>query len=262
MRSSAAWLLAAALLGTGAARAQDGPPAAASAPAVAVDPDRPSRDAIEAELATLRKDPRFGGTKTEKTWRLKPREPDQAKPPERGGMPGWLAWLRDFVGWVTSVGRVVVWAVGALLVALLLVGLRHWIRERAGAAPQRPAALPSHVRDLDIRPESLPADIGATASAMWLRGEHRAALSLLYRGALSRLVHAHQLPIRAASTEGECVALARRALRPVGADYVARLVAAWQLAVYGGRLPETPAVVQLCNEFDGLLGVPSPGAAA
>ena len=45
-----------------------------------------------------------------------------------------------------------------------------------------PFVAPSHVRDLDIRPESLPDDVGAAALALWQRGEQRAALALLYRG--------------------------------------------------------------------------------
>jgi hypothetical protein len=163
---------------------------------------------------------------------------------------------------MTAAGRLVVWAIGAMLVAVLVVGLRYWIRERAGALPQRAAPLPIHVRDLDIRPESLPDRIGAAAAALWQRGEQRAALSLLYRGALSRLVHVHALPIRAASTEGECVALAHARLRAEPAAYVARLVGAWQLAVYGARLPQTDDVLALCSEFDARLQAPAPVAEA
>ena len=83
---------------------------------------------------------------------------------------------------------------------------------------------PSHVRELDIRPESLPDDIGAAALAVWERGEQRAALALLYRGLLSRLVHAHGVPIRASSTEGDCLALAQSRLAAGSAQYAARLV--------------------------------------
>ena len=267
MRSSAAWWLAVALLGAGA-QAQQAPEAAASAASAASSPEavegRPSRDEIEAELATLRADPRFGGTQKQKTWRFKPRESDPKKPEPPGGMPGWFKWLREFAGWVTAAGRLVVWTLGAVLVAVLIVGLRYWIRERAGALPQRAPPLPSHVRDLDIRPESLPDRIGPAAAALWQRGEQRAALSLLYRGALSRLVHGHALPIRAASTEGECVALARARLPAEPAEFFARLVSAWQLAVYGARLPQTDEVLALCHEFDARLQAPTApvGAAA
>jgi hypothetical protein len=105
------------------------------------------------------------------------------------------------------------------------------------------------VRDLDIRPASLPDDIGSAALALWERGEQRAALALLYRGLLSRLVHVHGVPIRASSTEGECLSLARPRLADAGARYAARLVEIWGGAVYGGLLPPTPAVQALCGEF-------------
>jgi len=138
--------LLAAVLGCGAAGALRAQEAAA---------ERPSRETVEAELAKLRDDPRFGGVKQTKTWRFKTAE-DEKKPKPRSPLPDWLTWLVEFFRWVTAIGRVFVWALGALLVALLLVGLRYWIRERDRALPQRAAALPSHVRDLDIRPESLP----------------------------------------------------------------------------------------------------------
>ena len=208
MRSSAAWGLALALLGAQVQAQQvpaDVAAPAASAIVIPVAADgRPSRDAVEAELATLRADPRFGGTQKQKTWRFKERDSEAKKSEPPSGMPAWFKWLGEFGRWMTAAGRLVVWAIAAVLVAVLIVGLRYWIRERAGALRQRTAPLPSHVRDLDIRPESLPDRIGAAAAALWQRGEQRAALSLLYRGALSRLVHVHALPIRAASTSSVC----------------------------------------------------------
>jgi hypothetical protein len=71
----------------------------------------------------------------------------------------------------------------------------------------------------------------------------------LYRGLLSRLVHVHGVPIRASSTEGECLALARPRLAEPNARYAARLVEMWGAAVYGGMLPAAGAVAALCGEF-------------
>jgi hypothetical protein len=112
---------------------------------------------------------------------------------------------------------------------------------------------PSHVRDLDIRPESLPDDVGAAALALWERGDQRAALALLYRGTLSRLVHVHSVPIRASSTEGECLALARPRLSESSARYAASLVGVWTAAVYGAQEPAGGVVQALCGEFGAAL---------
>jgi hypothetical protein len=159
-----------------------------------------------------------------------------------------------------------VWLMGAAAVALLLVGARRWIRVHADAVGPMLANLPSHVSHLDIRPASLPSDVGAAAQDLWQRGAHRQALSLLYRGVLSRLVHQHAVPIAAASTEDECVALAHVRLDPDRGAYVQRMVSVWQCAVYGARLPSTTQVLNLCQEFGvhfalhPITATPTPGA--
>lgn len=213
----------------------------------------PSRQDVQAAHDQVRKDPNLGGTKKEQTLRLKDFKPWESKPRTKSEpQPTWLVGLAR---WLAEAGRLVVWALGAIAVALFLVGLRHWIRVRADVDKAKAIRhLPSHVRELDIRPESLPEHIGATAKALWQSGEHHPALSLLYRGALSRLVHDHAVPIRAASTEGECVQLAARRLARGPGDFFARLVGAWQLAVYGARLPESTSVLALCDDFDRHLG--------
>lgn len=158
-------------------------------------------------------------------------------------------WFRGLFAWLAGAGRYVVWVLGALLAGLLVVYVARLLRTRGVPRVPKPFAAPSHVGDLDIRPESLPDDVGAAALALWQRGDQRAALALLYRGSLSRLVHVHGVPIRASSTEGECLALARPRLVQPSARYVARLVETWAAAVYGGRTPAASAVEALCGEF-------------
>ena len=89
--------------------------------------------------------------------------------------------------------------------------------------------------------------------ALWVAGERRAALSLLYRGALSRLVHSYQVAIGDSSTEGDCLRLARAALPAERGDFVATLVSAWQLAVYGDRPLANEQVLGLCDDFERML---------
>lgn len=222
-------------------------------------PSSPSRQQVEQALESVRQHPDLGGKKREKRLQLRPTDRKPEKKPERDPE---LQWLADLVRWLADASRAVVWVLGAIAVALVLVGLRRWIQVRGGLlAPPRPE-LPSHVQSLDIRPASLPADIGEAAARLWERGEHRQALSLLYRGALSRLVHGHGVAIRAASTEDECVALARARLAPSPGDFFARLVGAWQLAVYGGRMPASEQALDLCREFDRQLPAAAEAAAS
>ncbi|MEP7300369.1 MAG: DUF4129 domain-containing protein [Caldimonas sp.] len=232
----------------------------ASAPARAgTGADRPvvTAAAVEAAASAVRGDPDLGGSHKERTWRF--RQDD--RPPAKTSSPS-APWLVELVRWLAEGGRVLVWLIGAALVVACLVAARRWLRVAGDAALAAGARLPSHVRQLDIRPESLPDDIGAAVRAAWLAGDRRAALSLLYRGALSRLVHSHAVPIDDASTEGDCVRLARAALPTEPGAFVGRLVLAWQLAVYGNRPLETPAVLALCDDFDRMLPARAPAGPA
>ena len=237
--------LAACVLGASAALAVASSAHAATANAAT---PLPHLDAarVEAAASAVRADPDLGGVRKESTWRLRDRaEPDSPTPP--------LLWLGALARWLAESGRVVVWLLAAVVLAVVLVTARRWLAVHGDSSGTRGARLPSHVRELDIRPESLPADIGAAVRELWLAGERRAALSLLYRGTLSRLVHSYQVAIGDASTEGDCIRLARAALPPPRGDFVTALVEAWQLAVYGGRPLATEHVLRLCADFDRLL---------
>jgi len=231
--------------------------AAGAACAQPVD-EAPTRAQVEQAVKQAREHPDLGGKHREMQLRLRPSE----QKPRKDEPPPQLRWLADLVRWMSDAGRVLVWVLGALAVALVLVGLRRWILVRGGfVAPARPAP-PSHVQNLDIRPESLPPDIGQAAAQLWQRGERRAALSLLYRGALSRLVHGQGLPIRAAHTEGECVELAQARLAAAPSAFFTRLVGAWQLAVYAGRMPADDEALALCRTFEQELPAGNEGAKA
>jgi len=210
----------------------------------------PPREEVQKALDKVGNDPNLAPERTVNMLRWAEREPSSRD------VPWYWRWLRAVVVWVQGLfnwlaesGRYIVWVTGALLAGALLFYFVRLVRGRGiPQVPQRFTA-PSHVRDLDIRPESLPNDVGAAALALWQRGEQRAALALLYRGLLSRLVHVHGVPIRASSTEGECLALARPRLKTPGAEFASRLIATWAAAVYGGTAPAPDAVQTLCAEF-------------
>lgn len=232
--------------------------------AVAADPAEmgaaPTEQAIEQAVEKLKADPNLATERTTRTLRWKSNS-DADEPTKPGSMPGWLKWIAEFFSWLGHNARVLVWVGLALLIALIVVWILRTVRgsgERLGARGATFA--PTHVRDLDIRPESLPDDIGSTALQLWERGEHRAALSLLYRGFLSRIAHSYSVPIRQSSTEGECRVLAMQHLPERTHEYVALLIRIWQNAIYGGSTPSDASVRQLCTQFAGALdkGVSAP----
>ena len=233
-------LVLVALLAAGTAWAAEPVAPAASAPLTA--------DQVRGVVAEMRADPNFTNRHTER--RLRWIDSAASKPPPSQSP----AWLRDLARWLSEGGRGLVWVLGAIAVAMFAVFVWRWARVTADDVRARAALRPSHVNDLDIRPESLPDDIAGAARALLRRGEQRAALSLLYRGALSRLVHDHGLAIRAASTEGECLRLAQRALPTDAGAYFERLVRAWQTEVYAGRHIDGASREALCVQFDAHFG--------
>jgi hypothetical protein len=245
-RSSASFIAAllAAAMASAPLRAQQPAPPPSTGP---VGPDE-----IVRVLAKLEADPNIAPTKQVRVlqWESNPQE-------KKGrGFWSWLrpvgkffAWLGQLFSWVTASSRVLVWIIAAVLIGFLAVFILRLIRSGALGAGADKFTAPSFVRDLDIRPESLPPDIGAAALALWEQGEKRGALALLYRGLLSRLVHVHAVPIRDSSTEGDCLALATRHLRAERIAYVSKLIRTWQSAVYGGEEVESEIVRALCADF-------------
>ena len=80
-------------------------------------------------------------------------------------------------------------------------------------------------------------------------GHQREALSLLYRGALSRAVHRHGIAILPSATEGEALRAVNATLDPPRAAYFAELVGLWQRAVYAGESVLRDPIDRLCRGF-------------
>jgi hypothetical protein len=216
---------------------------------------------IDAAIEKVRKDPKLADVRKFQSLRWASDE-KKAEKKDAPWLKQLLEWIGNLFAMLVGSGRVLFWVVLAVLAGLLLVYLWRLARGlRLGEGASRIEA-PSFVRDLDIRPESLPENIGAAARQLWDNGEHRGALALLYRGLLSRLVHAYQVPIRDSSTEGDCIALASRHLDDEERkSYVSSLVRVWQRAVYGGEAIPSETVHTLCDAFSRAMD-PQPSAGA
>jgi hypothetical protein len=223
-------------------------------------PNRPITEVdVDAAIVKVKADPNLAQEKTIRTlrWRSDRKDEDQ-----QSHASGWFSWILDLFGFIAQTGRVIVWLAIGVAVALLAIAIVRMVRSSEPRVRAIPFNAPTHVRDLDIRPESLPDDIGAAALSLWEQGEHRAALALLYRGLLSRLVHVYEIPIRHSSTEGDCLQLAAQKLQIERSDYVAHVIRMWQRAIYGAQLPESDDLRLLCNGFATALNKPPAGPAS
>lgn len=151
----------------------------------------------------------------------------------------------------------------AVLLFWLLYRYRHML-ERIGFL--RKKALPPlahEIAGLDIRPETLPADVASAVWQIWQAGEQRAALGLLYRASVSRLAHQHGVSLPRGATEGDCLRAARTAMRAQRlskARYglVQGVTEVWQAAAYANRWPESTRVQALCQSWRTDLDQPEP----
>ncbi len=225
------------------------PPTPASAPSTPA--SAPSREEVDAVVAKLRLDTNLGQEHKIRTLRWKDRNEPTPPPADT---PNWLVGLFDYMG---QVGSLLVWVGGAILAAFVIVWSFRYVKARSPGTPRVRSKSVSHVGDLDIRPDSLPEDIGAAALEWLNAGRVRDALSLLYRGALSRAVHGFGVAIQESYTEGEALRVVVAALDASRADYFRELVGLWQRAVYAGEPPPAAPVAALCSSFAARLGDPA-----
>lgn len=170
---------------------------------------------------------------------------------ERKPGTGWAELGRFFA----EVLRTLLWGAVAALAAAALYFLGRYAR-LWGGIPAPGYVAPQAMFGMDIRPESLPADVPAAALALASQGRMREALSLLYRGALSGLVHRDRIELAASDTEGDCLRHVERRGPPARARYFRELVAAWQGAAYAGRAPERGPLETLCRGWAAQFAAP------
>lgn len=186
------------------------------------------------EIAKVLEAKEFGYYKDVKRWRSRAEQGPEPK--------GWdLSWLRGVGYALAKAGEVLMWiGAGALIAYALWWAARMLPRFRGPPAePYRP---PAALFGMDLAPEKLPPDVAAAAAALAREGKLREALGLLYRGALSELVHKRGVQLLASHTEGEAVRLARIA-------YFGALVDTWQQCAYARRLPQAADVERLANDY-------------
>jgi hypothetical protein len=192
------------------------------------------------QIQEVLKAPEFQQYRDTKRWRYRGEQDVK----EREASSFW----KSFGLFLADISQVVLWiAAGIGIIALALLARRYLPRFLAEQGETyRP---PDTLFGLTVTPESLPDDIAGAAAALVRAGRLREALSLLYRGALSVLVHRDHVLLAEGDTESDCLRAAQQALPEAGGTYFSRLVHVWMAAAYANRLPDSAEAESLAREW-------------
>lgn len=179
-------------------------------------------------------DEEFGSTTTVKRWNP---GGEKSSTPSLN-LFGMLATVLELAVWAAVIG-LIVWLIYRIVVGA--AGMGGKTREKKVA--------PTTAFGLDIRPESLPADVAAAAWAAWTAGRPIEALSLLYRGSIANLVERDGLVIDESDTERDCLMRVRDLADHEKLGYFRSLTDTWQLTAYGRRTPAETSVRALCDAW-------------
>lgn len=168
---------------------------------------------------------------------------------ESDGKPKPPTWLKALAGLVALAGEYGLWLLfGGLLVALLVYhrAWLPWVSEALRPAP----GVDSIGSNTPVVIATLPADLPGAVRARW-GSDPRAAMALLYRAAVLRLVERLGTPLAPGSTEADCLRASRRLGGQPYAALFARIVQHWQATAYADMTLERAALEALLEAWVG-----------
>ncbi|WP_163340383.1 hypothetical protein [Desulfopila sp. IMCC35008] len=203
----------------------------------------------------------FGETKTVYEW--VPKEEDKPEKPNTD----WLESLKPFFEFMIDLAdrmakmlaggaKYLVWIGAGIIIALILwrySKIRKWLGKYFPDRLDR-FTPPDELFGMDIRPESLPDDIGSACRELLGQQKKREALSLLYRGVLSHLINTHHVHIYASQTENECCAIIKTYRPQSETSFFSHLTALWLTTAYGHREPALESCLEIVDRWQELYG--------
>ncbi len=158
-------------------------------------------------------------------------------------------WLADIFAVLAQGTEVVLWGIAILCVLFIILRLKGFevpfLEAKKYAKPPPPTSL----FGLELNQNTLPEDIISAAKDFWRRSP-RQALSLLYRAALSNLVHAETLALHSSHTEGECVRLFNKKTHSNPKSlFFQTLTEQWVMLAYGHQRVTHKQFDALCDEW-------------
>jgi hypothetical protein len=187
-------------------------------------------------IAEIKEDPAF---KVQKVIRKVPKT-KEFKP---WSLP--FAELLSLLSWVSLAAAVV----GVLWLAGWLLWKYRYVFAKSGDLTVTTTPAARVVLGMAVTPESLPADLPYTVWDWWQQGRHQAALGLLYRGTISRVIEQSRVGIEEADTEGDCLQRVRQAGEAAFPQYFDAVTQVWLRLAYAGLVPQDEAVAALCRDW-------------
>lgn len=215
----------------------------------------PDREQAKATIEAVLEDKAFGEKRQVTYWHYIGRK-DEAQE-----NASWLEWILQIVEGFgrgfAAFGKALLLVLGGVALAWVLYKAllnRNLLHTGAGPGRRRgrDSSPPATLFGLDLAHDTLPKDVVAACRQLCRQGELRAALSLLYRGVLVRLLQRGWLDLPESATEGECLARVRERCEAPLVDYFSRLSQLWIQLAYAHRLPEQQQVLLLCDEWQRL----------
>lgn len=204
----------------------------------------------------------FHSMREQESWRWK--EKDQ--PDEDETTDGMLTRIGDWIvdlfkgsNWFGDLGavasiivttlEVLLWGLVIAVFAYLIYRFRHvrWPDLVAGQKQTPPP--PSHLFGLDLNQDTLPDDVVSAAQTLWQQQSYRQALSLLYRAALTFLVHERHLPLNSSHTEQECLRLCQQQEPEHRSHFFKRLTGHWTALAYAHKPLSDDEFNHLCSDW-------------
>jgi hypothetical protein len=191
------------------------------------------------EITEVLKAKEFGYERDVTRWQSRdPRKPDEKK--SDFDPKAWWG-----IGYALArVAEVLLWVLAAAALAYALWFLARMLPRGRSIAPE-PYRPPPALFGMELAPETLPPDVAAAAAALAREGKLREALSLLYRGALSSLVHQRGVQLLASHTEAEVLSLSGQEVH----SYLEKLIAVWRLCAYAKRDPAPADIEHLAQGY-------------
>ncbi|UTW45115.1 DUF4129 domain-containing protein [bacterium SCSIO 12696] len=195
--------------------------------------------------------PEFGERKTRQVWERIKEEKKERNTDWFKKLEKWFKWLEQVLPALGLFFKVVLILLILALIVWLLVRFTSWLDWLNLPVKQRrrKKAPPTSLFGLELGRDSLPEDVSGAALQLADNGQLREAISLLFRAALSHMVHRSELPISDSSTEGECLRLAEKYRPTSELGYFRRLTQTWLLLAYAHQHPSQENTRELCQQW-------------